>query len=500
VKRIVFRRPGPMDLIYLALALLSGVLLVLAFPKYDLRFLAPFTLAPLLVASAQAESAPRRFGFGWAAAIVYWFGVCNWIQFVLEVHGGMEKWAAWGAFLLFCVLKALHLATFSILAGPLMYRWYALPSIAALWVGLERTNGTFGFAWLALGNAGIDMSIPLRLAPFVGVYGVSFVLAMLSAALAVVALRQRRRYLMPLLSLPLLLLLPAVPSRIPAQERALVVQPNVDPETQWTFASRLDLEKRLFALSDSLPAHLVVWPELPAPLYYYEDQDFHDAADQLARRQHFFLFGTVAYTDHHEPLNSAVLLGSDGNPVGRYDKNFLVPFGEFIPPAFSWVTRITHEIGDFVPGHDSNVLLAGPDHLGIFICYESAFPHLVRQFPLHGADVLLNLSNDGYFGHSAAREQHLSLVRMRAVENRRFIVRSTNDGITAAIDPAGRVLKRLPAYTLVAAMMPYSRVSETTFYTRHGDWFAWGCLAIGLAASLQTHLATRKAINRAITG
>src|SRR5208283_4761445 len=236
----------------------------LTFPKYDLRFLAPFALAPLLVASAQAESAAGRFGFGWSGGIVYWFGVCTWIQFVLEFHGGMAKWAAWGAFLLFCVLKALHLAVFSMLAGPLMYRWYALPSIAALWVGLERTHGTFGFAWLALGNAGIDMSVPLRLAPFVGVYGVSFVLAMLSVALAVVALRQPRRYLLPLLSLPLLLLLPAVPLGITAQERALVVQPNVDPETQWTFASRLDLEKSLFALSDSRSAHLVVWPELPA--------------------------------------------------------------------------------------------------------------------------------------------------------------------------------------------------------------------------------------------
>jgi apolipoprotein N-acyltransferase len=492
VKPIALRRPDSLDLLHLALALLTGVLLILVFPKFDLRFLAPFALAPLLVVSAHADHALTRFGFGWAAGIVYWFGICIWIQFVLEFHGSMQKWAAWGAFLLFCVLKALHLAFFSTLAGPLMYRWYALPSIAALWVGLERTHGTFGFAWLALGNAGIDMSVPLRLAPFVGVYGASFVLVMLSAALALVALRQPRRHLLPLLSLLLLLILPAIPQGIPPQERALVVQPNVDPETEWTEASRLDLEKSLFSLSNSLPAHLVVWPELPAPLYYYEDPDFHDAAGQLARSQHFFLFGTVAYTSQHEALNSAVLLGTDGNPIGRYDKNFLVPFGEFIPPAFSWVTRITHEIGDFVPGHDSNVLAAGPDHLGVFICYESAFPHLVRQFPLHGADVLLNLSNDGYFGHSAAREQHLSLVRMRAVENRRFIVRSTDDGITAAVDPAGRIIKRLPPYTQVAAMMPYARISETTFYTRHGDWFAWGCLAIGLGASLQTQFAARK--------
>jgi apolipoprotein N-acyltransferase len=491
VRPIALRLPGPRGVLYLTLALLSGLLLILVFPKYDLRFMAPFALAPLLFVSAKTERPLARFGFGWSAGIVYWFGICTWIQFVLEFHGGMEKWAAWGAFLLFSLLKAIHLGLFSWLAGTLMSRWYAVPSVAALWVGLERTHGTFGFAWLALGNAGIDMSIPLRLAPWVGVYGLSFVFAMLSAALAAVALREPRRHLWPLLALPLLLLLPAVPQGIAPQERALVVQPNVDPKTEWTEASRLDLEKRLFALSQSPPANLVVWPELPAPLYYYEEQDFHDAAAELARRQHFFLFGTVAYTDHHEPLNSSVLLGPDGNLIGRYDKIYLVPFGEFIPPAFSWVTRITHEIGDFVPGHDSNVLAAAPDHLGIFICYESAFPHLVRQFPLRGADVLLNLSNDGYFGHSAAREQHLSLVRMRAVENRRFIVRSTNDGITAAIDPSGRVLKTLAPYTQAAAFMPYARVAETTFYTRHGDWFAWSCLVLGVGLALRTQLARK---------
>jgi apolipoprotein N-acyltransferase len=122
--------------------------------------------------------------------------------------------------------------------------------------------------------------------------------------------------------------------------------------------------------------------------------------------------------------------------------------------------------------------------LGVFICYESAFPHLVRQFARDGADVLFNLSNDAYFGRSAAYSQHLSLVRMRAVENRRFLVRSTNDGITAVVDPAGRVVKKLRPYQEAAAIVPYGRIAGTTFYTRHGDWFAWSALALGIALSL----------------
>ena len=150
-----------------------------------------------------------------------------------------------------------------------------------------------------------------------------------------------------------------------------------------------------------------------------------------------FLFGAVGFTPQREPLNSAVMLDSSGKIVDRYDKINLVPFGEFIPPMFGWVNRITKEIGDFVPGERVVVFPLDGHNLGAFICYESVFPDLVRQFVHAGAEVLVNLSNDGYFGHSAAHQQHLEIVRMRAAENRRWILRATNDGITAAIDPAG---------------------------------------------------------------
>ncbi len=462
------------------LALLSSVLLLLIFPKFDLRFLAPVALTPLLIVLARTRDGWRRFAYGWAAGIFFWFFLCTWIQFVLEVHGGMGRWGGWASFLLFAILKGLHLAVFSWLAGPLMRRWYGVPAVAALWTGLERTHATFGFAWLDLGNAGITMSVPLRLAPFVGVYGVSFVFAMLAAGLACVLLRYSRIRLLPLLALALLWLLPPIPESVPAQEKALLVQPNIDPSTEWTSLVQERTEEQLALISDVLPARLVIWPELPAPLYYYKDAAFRDLASQIARRHGYFLFGTVAYTGKNQPLNSALLLGPNGSEAGRYDKIALVPFGEFVPPLFSFVNRITQEAGDFVPGHDVKVLNAAGQRLGIFICYESAFPDLVRQFTKKGANVLVNLSNDAYFGRSEAREQHLLLVRMRAIENRRYIVRATNDGISAVIDPAGRPVKKLPAYEELAAPVRYGTVQSTTFYARHGDWFAWGCLAAGL--------------------
>lgn len=466
------------------LCLLSAVLLLLVFPKFDVRWLAPFALTPLLIALARTPNAWQRFVYGWAAGIFFWFFLCTWIQFVLEVHGGMGRWGGWGSFLLFSILKGLHLAVFSWLAGPLMRRWYAIPAVAALWTGLERTHSTFGFIWLQLGNAGIDMSVPLRAAPFVGVYGLSFVFCMLGAGLASVILRYPRVRLAPLLVLPFLYLLPPIPENTPAPESALLVQPNIDPSLQWTGLLQEKTERQLSLLSNVLPAKLVIWPELPAPLYYYNDPEFHQLASQVARHHGWFLFGTVAYTASNQPLNSALLLGPDGAEVGRYDKINLVPFGEFVPPLFSFVNRITDEAGDFVPGHDIKVLPANGQRLGVFICYESAFPNLVRQFANKGANVLVNLSNDAYFGHTEARLQHLLIARMRAVENDRFIIRSTNDGITAVIDPAGRIIKRLPPFEELAASVRYGLVDEPTFYARHGDWFAWICLAIGVALGI----------------
>jgi len=460
------------------LSLATACLLLLIFPKFDLHFLAPIALTPLLVAVARMPGGRRRFLAGWIAGTVFWFFLCTWIQFVLEDHASMGKFGSWGSFALFAVLKGLHMAVFAWLAGPIMNRPYAIPAVAALWTGLERTHATFGFTWLQLGDAAINMSVPLRLAPIVGVYGMSFVFAMLSAAAACVWLRQPRMRLAPLLPLPLLYLLPEIPQELPANQTALVVQPNVDTEQNWTSAAEEQTERHLVALSGAVAADLVIWPELPAPLYYYGDPDFHHLAQEIAAHHGFFLFETVAYRSHSEPLNSAVLLNRDGMEMGRYDKINLVPFGEFVPAAFSWVNRVTQELGDFVPGTEVKVLDAGQRRMGVFICYEAAFPELVRQFSAQGANVLVNLSNDGYFGHTEAKRQHLALARMRAVENRRFLIRATNDGLTAVIDPAGRVIQALPPYQELAASIKFGSNSSTTFYAQNGDWFVWTCLAV----------------------
>ncbi len=228
---------------------------------------------------------------------------------------------------------------------------------------------------------------------------------------------------------------------------------------------------------------MIVWPEWPAP--FDLTPSFRAFVGDVARDSHASLiFNGVDTNSRGEPLNSAFLVNPQGVIVDRYDQINLVPFGEYVPPPFGWVNRITKETSDFVPGDRIVVFPVANRRLGVFICYESAFPALVRQSVRDGAEMLINLSNDGYFAHSAAHQQHLNLVRMRAAENRRWILRSTNDGITAMIDPAGRVTEQLQPYRQLAADMHSQYSQGTTFYTRHGDWFAWGCLAIAGVAAL----------------
>lgn len=474
-----------------ALALVSAVVLVLIAPNWNLVWLAPFALTPLLYALAREARPLRRFLLGYAAGILYWFGVCNWIEFVLEVHGGMGRWGGWATFILFCLLKAFHLGVFALAAAIVLRHWYAIPAVAALWTGIERTHGDLGFAWLCLGNAGIDMGLPMRMAPWMGVYGLSFLFAMMSTATALVLLRRGRRELLWLAPIAALFALPGLPGAQAGSDTAWLVQPNVPEEQEWTRELGRDLQRQL--LTESLPhgagalgAGLIVWPEVPGPLYYYRDAELREMVARLARTTHaYLLFGTVAGTPRGAPLNSAVAITPEGELVDRYDKINLVPFGEFVPRIFGWVNRITQEAGDFEKGTRIVVFPMKGQRVGTFICYESVFPEEVRKFVQQGADLLVNISNDGYFGHSAAREQHLEIVRMRAAENRRWILRDTNDGVTASIDPAGRIVQRLPLYTGTAGLFRYSPIEETTAYTRHGDWFAWGCLSMG-AVSLFT--------------
>lgn len=469
------------------LALLSGVLLFLIHPRFNLAFLAPAAIAPLLYALSREWIPKHRFLLGFVTGVTFWAGVNYWIQFVIAVHGGLGTVGGTVVWILFCLAKGLYLGAFAALAGVLIQKPYALLAIPALWTGIERIPGPFFYTWLTLGNAGVDMALPMRLAPFTGVYGLSFMFALFGTAIAWIALRRPRKRLVWLALVLLLAVLPSLPEPAQPTNIAVVVQPNVEERDNWTQDEAQQLHRRLEVLSlqaglSAPRPNMVLWPEMPAPVYYFEDTALRERLHNLARFLRTpIVAGTVGQTGKGGILNSAIEISPDGRLAGRYDKIFLVPFGEFIPFPFKGIVgKITKEIGDFEPGERVTTFDLGGHKLGAFICYESAIPHLVRQFPAQGAAVLANLTNDGYFGTTAAREQHLSLVRMRAAENRRWILRATNDGITASVDPAGRVWATLKPHEQTSGRLPFTYIDSQTFYCRFGDIFAWSCLAIAI--------------------
>ena len=474
------------------LAACTGILLVLLFPRFSYTALAPIALTPLLIAMARELRPKHRFLLGYLAGVIYWFGVCYWIQAVLANHGGVGEWGGWAAYLLFCLLKSIHIGVFSMLGAVVIRSPLGIPVIAALWAGLERTQSPLTlFQWLMLGNAGMDMGVPMRLAPITGVYGISFVFAMMSAIVAAVSLRRPRKEFLWAGALLPLFLLPGLPEqRNPEGAVAVVVQPNISETQEWTRDAIDSLRQRLNLLSLGAalkpgmpPPDVIVWPETPAPIYYTRDEILSRQVADLARvTRSPVLLGTVTYNAEGTPLNSAQFVRPSGAAAGRYDKIYLVPFGEFIPPPFGFVKQISNEAGEFKPGGKIVIFENAGLKLGSFICYESAIPHLVREFSRQGAQAFINISNDGYFGHSAAREQHLELVRMRAAENKRWIVRSTNNGITVLVDPAGRVIQQLPSFMETAARLPFTPISEVTLYAQYGDWFAWLCLLFAALA------------------
>jgi apolipoprotein N-acyltransferase len=362
------------------------------------------------------------------------------------------------------------------------------------WVTVEIVwEQVVGFPWQPLGNAQVD-NIPMsRIATWTGVYGLSFEMVLVNAAFAAAFLvpRERRRTLLvAALAAAVILQLGVLVKPAPVQPThvATLVQQNLpilDP-TQWTY----DFYRRTlteFATMSTAPPGtsaaqpgLILWPESPSP-FFFNDARFRQTISAIAQNTHsYVVVGGIATTPEGRPLNSAAIVAPEGAWSARYDKIHLVPFGEYVPSVFFFVHKITKEAGDFARGAERTVFAVDGYKLGVFICYESVFPDEVRIFARNGAQLFANISNDEWFGPWGAPVQHLNMVRMRAIENRRWVLRATNTGITVSIDPYGRVVARAPRHVRTSLEAPFALESGTTFYTRHGDWFAWGCAIISL--------------------
>jgi apolipoprotein N-acyltransferase len=287
------------------------------------------------------------------------------------------------------------------------------------------------------------------------------------------------------------------PVRLAGHVRVGLVQASILQEEKWEEAKAADNIARHAALTIQAAergARLVVWPESSVPFYFDRTPTLADDLRRLVReRGLYLLFGN---DDREEAAGSykvwvgAKMLTPRGELSYRYHKIRLVPFGEYVPlqSLLTLGGRITaklvQQVADFTPGTEYSIAEVEGHNLASTICYEAIFPDLVREFSARGAEMLVNITNDGWYGRSSAPYQHFSMAVFRAVENGRYLVRAANTGITAVVDPRGRVVARTQLFERTALVRDVPFVTGLTFYVRHGDVFAWGCLAAACALAL----------------
>ncbi|HEX6803273.1 MAG TPA: apolipoprotein N-acyltransferase [Terriglobales bacterium] len=504
-----------------ALAILSAGLQVVTFPLPNIYVLSWIAVAPLLVALLRARqpetlqlqgaeklqpaSPWQGFLLGYLCGILWYGGNCYWVYNTMKQYGGISAAGAAGLLILFCLYLGLYHGAFGLITCLLAKRSLRTALVLApfAWVAVELARTRIsGFPWDLLGITQVD-NIPLaRIARFTGVYGISFEIMIVNTAFAAALLVHRRRrtsLLIAALAAAFVLQIARwtpIPA-VPAGRSAVLVQANVpilensDWTRQYYEATFADLTKLSLnpPPGESERPDLIVWPESPAP-FFSNDAGFRNRLAQVATSaQSWIVAGSIGMEgsgSSQEVFNSAAIINPSGEFVARYDKVHLVPFGEYLPfpSLLGFAGGLTKEVGTFTPGASRHALQAGHEKLGIFICYESIFPDEVRRFANSGAQVFVNISNDGWYGDSGAYAQHLKQARMRAIENDRWLLRDTNTGVTAAIDPYGRIAQQAPRKERTALAASYSLVEGTTFYTRHGDWLAYACAIISAGAIL----------------
>ncbi len=527
-----------------AAALAAGLLELpfpLAGPMPPWRSLfAWFGLVPLLWALLAEidERHPLRRGFlvAYLSGFLWYMGNCYWVRDTMSRYGGMPPLAPTLLLIGFSLVLGLYFGLFGL--GLILIRRatgsarIALAFAPFLWTALELAAARVtSVPWDQLGYSQVDNALVNQLAPWAGVYGISFVLVTANALLAGGLLIERgsrnrfsgRRAWAGCGALLLVagfcgIFAPA-PALVPTAT-AVLIQPNLDvgEENNWQGAE-WNRQMAAFAhlagesctnfiagipqtgaptVDANCPSHpaapdLVAWPESPAP-YFGGDPRFRQAMRFVAQSAHAPLVvggvGMDFSSVEHGWLeyNSAFVIAADGSAVGRYDKIHLVPFGEYIPfqNLLTFAHKLTGRVGVFDRGAQRNsfplpVQNQEKHRYGVFICYEAVFADEVRLFAKNGAEVFVNISDDGWYGDTSAPWQHLNMARMRAIENRRWLLRDTNSGVTASIDPWGRVRQSIPRNTDGALAARYGFRSRRTFYTLHGDVFAWLCAVISLA-------------------
>ena len=502
-------------------AVTSALLLILSFPNFELAPFAWVGLIPLLVVIARRPNPVRALILGWTAGTIFFYGSCYWLTYSMIHYGGLPSVVAYLLLIPGAVVVGFFPGLFALVLALAIRKWgpNALLLSPIIWVAFEYARlGVTGQLWNAIGYSQAYHPSLIQTARFGGVYAVSFMILMVNAALAFMVVRRTTRAL--IIGTITVLLTTAVvfyhrlfpePMVDPIINRdtyltIIGLQPNVPmtlvkttEETQELLARHLSMSKQQLDETRGQPgSRLVIWPESPMNFAYASDRQFQEIVTRfVVENQTSLLFNSQEPAPFGGVYNSAVLINEKGRVISQYDKIRLLPFGEYVPlprwlPGASLITGI---VGDFTPGANYTVMPVSAYHrAGVFICIESAYPSIARTMTKGGANVLINISNDGYLGKTAVMRQHLANAVFRAVENNRNVVRVTNSGITALIEPDGMIRDATNGFeTAVRVWRMHDPLeSGITFYTSNGDVMPIFCVAITLVAGLFALLLRRK--------
>ena len=485
----------------LILPVLTGLMLALAFPRIGFGYLAWVAYVPLIAYVHYVKTSARAFLGGLIAAAVLLFALLTWIPEVLSRYGGLSPVTAWLSFGLMIAALASYSAASCALTKYIIRRGGSnyLLLFPAVWIVFEYAQSFSpfgGLPWILAGYSQVDNLSVIQIADFTGIFGVSFIILWTGTAIVWMAAngRNKRKACGPLFIAVLMIaacLLYGTFSlnrwgSVSAPFHAAMLQGNLmfeDPESVVAEKFR----EGYVRMADTLEpgqTDLLVLPESPSPASFEYEDSYRRILEGLARRFSLgLIFNNVRESESAGGVryfNSAYFLDAKGNLSGVYDKMHLVPFGEYIPLAklFSIFETITKDVSSFSPGNEIRVVKIGDHTANALICFEAAFPDLARRFVQKGSGLIVNLTNDGWYGDSAAPYQHLAIARLRAVENRRYLLRSTNSGISAIIEPTGKIQMSTALLKEAVGAGSFAFIESTTLYTRYGDVFVFLCVII----------------------
>ena len=497
----------------LLLPVVSGLLIFLSFPKADLSVLIWVALVPLLHA-IRDKDLPGAFRTGFVTGLVYNIGLLYWIVFVVVHYGHLPLYAGVSVMLLLVMYLSLYPALFC--TGLVYFRKRGMKTVLMaplLWTSLEYVKAHLfsGFPWEDLAYSQHGHLSLIQIADITGPYGVTFLIVLLNGivydCISAIFLSPEGKRRLPLTEIVVgaglvLLVFGYGMYRIDSVKNTcgeldpidiLIVQGNIDQSVKWSpqFQKKtMGIYRELSTDASTTEVSLVVWPETAVPFYFQDyDERSRGVIDVTRKTGAWLLFGSPAYDRHGTDIsfyNSAYLLSPDGCISGRYDKVHLVPFGEYIPlqKILFCIDKLVVGAGDFKAGDEIAPLSMGDKKIGTLICYEGIFPEISREYRLKGAGLLVNITNDAWYGNTSAPYQHLTIAAFRAIENRTYMIRAANTGISAIVDPSGRIISGPGLFERGTLRGTVYFTQHTTFYSRYGNIFTCFCIGILVIGTL----------------